>query len=132
MSNLRASNFRGRTSEEIPELPDGVVISGISTFNAVGVNVAGIATISGITTADTQGVRVAGVITATSFVGSGANLTDVISGIGGTDSSVTSNLGTGLTAINFSGATVTFDEATGISTVTIAGWSQEDTWLFGS
>ena len=73
-----------------------------------------------------------GVITATSFVGSGADLTDVISGIGITDSSVTSNLGTGLTAINFSGATVTFHEATGISTVTIAGWSQEDTWLFGS
>ena len=105
--------------------------SGSVYFNA-GVDITGVGTFAGITTADTQGLRVAGVITATSFVGSGANLTDVISGIGVTDSSVTSNLGTGLTAINFSGATVTFHEATGISTVTIAGWSQEDTWLFGS
>ena len=110
--------------------------SGSVYFNA-GVDITGVGTIAvgkfaGITTADTQGLRVAGVITATSFVGSGADLTDVISGIGITDSSVTSNLGTGLTAINFSGATVTFHEATGISTVTIAGWSQEDTWLFGS
>jgi len=105
--------------------------SGSVYFNA-GVDITGVGTFAGITTADTQGLRVAGVITATSFVGSGADLTDVISGIGITDSSVTSNLGTGLTAINFSGATVTFHEATGISTVTIAGWSQEDTWLFGS
>ena len=105
--------------------------SGSVYFNA-GVDITGVGTFAGITTADTQGLRVAGVITATSFVGSGADLTDVISGIGVTDSSVTSNLGTGLTAINFSGATVTFHEATGISTVTIAGWSQEDTWLFGS
>ena len=140
MSDLRASNFRGRTSGSVPDFPDGATVeSGISTFNAVGVNVAGIATISGITTADTQGVRVAGVITATSFVGSGANLTDVISGIGVTGGesggSVTANLGTGLTAINFSGATATYHEATGISTITIASvvtWSQEDTWLFGS
>ncbi|MBS60035.1 MAG: hypothetical protein CL606_01780 [Anaerolineaceae bacterium] len=118
MSDLRASNFRGRTSGSVPDFPDGATV------------------VSGISTLDSQGVRVAGVITATSFVGSGANLTDVISGIGVTGGesggSVTANLGTGLTAINFSGATATYHEATGISTVTIAGWSQEDTWLFGS
>ena len=103
--------------------------SGSVYFNA-GVHITGLTTFNGILTADNA--NVAGVVTATSFVGSGADLTDVISGIGITDSSVTSNLGTGLTAINFSGATVAFHEATGISTVTIAGWSQEDTWLFGS
>jgi len=52
--------------------------------------------------------------------GSGANLTDVISGIGITAGSVTANLGTGLTAVNFSGADVSFHEASGISTITIA------------
>ena len=158
MSNLRASNFRGRTSEEIPELPDGVVISGISTFNAVGVNIAGVSTFAGTVTAqgltsptvtattstlvgsavttDSEGIRAAGVITATSFVGSGANLTDVISGIGVTGGaaggSVTANLGTGLTAINFSGATATYHEATGISTITIASAGIDTTQQSGA
>ena len=73
-------------------------------------------------------------ITAGSFYGSGANLTDVISGIGITAGSVTANLGTGLTAINFSGATVTYHEATGISTITIAeaGLSTEFSTISGS
>ena len=65
-------------------------------------------------------INATGVVTATSFVGSGANLTDVISGVGFTSGSVTDNLGTGLTAINFSGADVSFHEGSGISTVTIA------------
>ena len=65
--------------------------------------------------------------------GSGANLTDVISGIGITAGSVTANLGTGLTAINFSGATVTYHEATGISTITIAaGLNTEFSTISGS
>ena len=66
--------------------------------------------------------------------GSGANLTDVISGIGITAGSVTANLGTGLTAVNFSGATVTYHEASGISTVTIAeaGLSTEFSTISGS
>ena len=97
MSDLRASNFRGRTSGSVPELPDGAVISGISTFNAVGVNVAGVSTFAGTVTAqgltsptvtattstlvgsavttDSQGIRAAGIVTATSFTGDGANLT---------------------------------------------------------
>ena len=66
----------------------------------------------------TQGsVNTSGIITATSFVGSGANLTGVISGVelkqGG------SSVGTSITAINFSGATVSAPVA-GLSTVTIA------------
>ena len=73
-------------------------------------------------------------ITAGSFYGSGANLTDVISGIGITAGSVTTNLGTGLTAVNFSGATVTYHEASGISTVTIAsaGLNTEFSTISGS
>jgi hypothetical protein len=75
---------------------------------------------SGLTGAGigTQGsVNTSGIITATSFVGSGANLTGVISGVelkqGG------SSVGTSITAINFSGATVSAPVA-GLSTVTIA------------
>ena len=152
MSDLRASNFKGRTSGSVPALPDGAVISGISTFNAFGVNVAGVSTFAGsvsadsvttdsivvgsAVTTDSEGIRIAGVITATSFVGSGANLTDVISGIGVTGGtsggSVTANLGTGLTAINFSGATATYHEATGISTITIASAGIETTQQSGA
>ena len=152
MSDLRASNFKGRTSGSVPALPDGAVISGISTFNAVGVNIAGVSTFAGsvsadsvttdsivvgsAVTTDSEGIRAAGVITATSFVGSGANLTDVISGIGVTGGaaggSVTANLGTGLTAINFSGATATYHEATGISTITIASAGIETTQQSGA
>jgi hypothetical protein len=65
----------------------------------------------------TGSINTSGIITATSFVGSGANLTDVISGVelkqGG------SSVGTSITAINFSGATVSAPVA-GLSTVTIA------------
>ena len=71
---------------------------------------------------------------APNLYGSGANLTDVISGIGITAGSVTANLGTGLTAVNFSGATVTYHEASGISTVTIAsaGLNTEFSTISGS
>jgi hypothetical protein len=65
----------------------------------------------------TTTLDVGGVVKATSFSGSGANLTDVISGVelkqGG------SSVGTSITAINFSGATVSAPVA-GLSTVTIA------------
>ena len=63
------------------------------------------------------GVTVAGVVTATAFVGSGANLTGVISGVELKQSG--SSVGTSITAINFSGATVSAPIA-GLSTVTIA------------
>jgi hypothetical protein len=77
MSDLRASNFRGRTSGSVPDFPDGAVISGISTL-------------------DSQGVRVAGIVTATSFTGS---LT------GNADTSTSSTTAT--TATNASGLTGT-------------------------
>ena len=84
-------------------------------------------------TLSANNINATGIITATSFVGSGADLTDVISGIGVTSGSVTTNLGTGLTAVNFSGATVTYHEATGISTITIAaGISTEFSTISGS
>jgi len=60
---------------------------------------------------------VVGVVSATAFYGSGANLTDVISGVELKQDG--SSVGTSITAINFSGATVS-SPVSGISTVTIA------------
>ena len=64
---------------------------------------AGISTLNG--QVDAGNLNVTGVVTATSFFGSGANLTGVISGVatkeGGTSK------GTGQTSLNFTGATVT-------------------------
>jgi len=59
-----------------------------------------------------------GALEATAFHGDGSNLTGVISGVevlqGGSSS------GTAITALNFSGATIQSDSASGISTITIA------------
>ena len=78
MSDLRATNFRGRTSGSVPDFPDGATV------------------VSGISTLDSQGVRVAGIVTATSFTGS---LT------GNADTSTSSTTAT--TATNASGLTGT-------------------------
>ena len=67
-------------------------------------------------TTPTEALTVVGVVSATSFFGSGSDLTDVISGVelkqGG------SSVGTSITAINFSGATVSAP-VSGLSTVTV-------------
>ena len=61
--------------------------------------------------------KVSGILTATSFVGSGANLTDVISGV---ELKLSGNsVGTSVTAINFNGVTVTTPVA-GLSTISVA------------
>tara|TARA_B100001778_G_C18138943_1_gene428495 strand:- start:68 stop:289 length:222 start_codon:yes stop_codon:yes gene_type:complete len=58
MSDLRATNYKGRTSGSVPNLPDGVVVGAAVTINSSGVNAVG-------------------VITATSFSGSGTGLTNL-------------------------------------------------------
>lgn len=57
-----------------------------------------------------------GIISATAFYGSGANLTNVISGVDLKQDG--STVGTSITAINFSGATISAPSS-GLSTVTI-------------
>ena len=59
-----------------------------------------------------------GAVEATAFHGDGSNLTGVISGVEVLQDGASS--GTAITALNFSGATVESDSATGISTITIA------------
>ena len=75
MSDLRATNFRGRTSGSVPDFPDGVTV------------------VSGISTLDSQGVRVAGIVTATSFSGDGSSLTDIASIVTGNTSVQTVDTG---------------------------------------
>jgi hypothetical protein len=97
----------------------GVTQSGSGAIAAFYDGTVGVATFK-----DGGGLDVAGAVVASSFSGDGSSLTGVISGIGITGGSsggsFTSNLGVALTAINFSGATVEYHEATGLSTVTIA------------
>jgi hypothetical protein len=71
----------------------------------------------------------AGVVTATSFVGSGANLTGVISGIELQFDG--SSVGAAVTNINLSGVSSVTAPVAGLSTITIEGWNQFDTWLYG-
>ena len=70
MSRIRANLITNQTAEGAPTVQNGLVVSGITTSSIEG-NVVG--NVVG------TGVSVVGVITATSFVGSGANLTGLAS-----------------------------------------------------
>ena len=109
----------------------GVTQSGSGAIAAFYDGAVGVATFK-----DGGGLDVAGAVVATSFSGDGSSLTGVISGIGITGGSsggsFTTNLGVGLTGINFSGATVEYHEATGVSTVTISTPSAGITTAFSS
>ena len=74
-------------------------------------------------------LNASGVVTATSFVGSGANLTGVISGV--EIKSAGSSVGTGITNINFIGATATATGSASTITITVtASFNELDTALF--
>ena len=110
MATLRVTSLRGRTAGTSPELPDGAVVTGVTTT--------GSAIVGAAVTINASGVDAgAGIITATSFVGSGADLTGVISGVelefGG------NSVGTAVTNINFSGVGSVTAPVAGLSTVTI-------------
>ena len=105
-----------------------VVTAGVSTFSAAGVFNTAYPSIDAdneIQVGTAIQLGKAGVITATSFSGSGANLTDVVSGISlKADGSWVSS-GTAATTFNFSGATVSNVDSgnggyPGIATITIS------------
>lgn len=83
----------------------------------------GIASTVPTTTLDVDGsitsgnINSSGIVTAVSFSGSGANLTNVISGVELQQSG--STVGSSITAINFNGATVSTPVA-GLATVSVA------------
>ena len=105
MATLRVTSLRGRTAGTSPELPDGAVVTGVTTTGsaivgaAVTINATGVDAGAGIITATsfvgtltgsattiagapnvTLGNVNAGVVTATSYEGSGALLTGLPAG----------------------------------------------------
>ena len=132
MSQLFVDNIKGRTGGAIGA-PSGAVVTGVLTATSGSfsgnVSIGGTLTYEDVTNIDAVGIitaqavlHVAGIVTAkagaaVTYYGDGSNLTGVVSGIevksGGT------SVGTSLTAVNFSGATVSTGSA-GITTVTIA------------
>ena len=102
------------------------------------INISGVGTIAHLivgtaVTTDSEGIRVAGVVTATSFTGSGANLTDVISGIEIQEEGA--QVVTSITMVNFVGSDITASAAGSASTITVsvavpAGWNELDAALF--
>jgi hypothetical protein len=80
-------------------------------------------------TTPTSKLNVVGVVSATSFFGSGANLTGVISGV--EIKSAGTSVGTGITNINFIGATATATGAASTITITVtASFNELDAALF--
>ena len=83
MATLRVSNLRGRSNGESPSLPDGAVVTGITTSTTFSGNVTGTAvtatTFTGALTGNATGLSgspdvtvnnvTAGIITASNFVG---------------------------------------------------------------
>ena len=100
---------------------------GIGTINPqTTLQVAGIVS---ATSFSGDSANITGVVTATSFVGSGANLTGVISGV--EIKSAGSSVGTGITNINFIGATATATGSASTITITVtASFNELDTALF--
>ena len=140
MSQLYVDNIKGRTGGAIGA-PSGVNATGVvtaTTFKGTSGEFTGNVTIGGtITYEDVNNVDSVGIITArggirigtggtvgpvgsgiVTYFGDGSNLTGVVSGIE-VKSSDTS-VGTSLTALNFTGATVTASQSAGISTIAIA------------
>jgi len=78
MATLRVSNLRGRSNGESPSLPDGAVVTGVTTSTTFSGNVTGTAvtatTFTGALTGNATGLTgtpniSVGVITASNFVG---------------------------------------------------------------
>ena len=96
--------------------------SGVATYS----NTAGVATVAqnftGSPNITVSSVNSSGVVTASSFFGSGANLTGIIAGVGIQTSA--GLVGTGATILDFRGAGIsTITVASGIATINITGGS---------
>ena len=122
MATLRVTSLRGRTGNASPTLPDGAVVTGVTTSTS--------AIVGSAVTINSTGIDVgAGIITATSFVGSGEGLT----GVASTDNIITGTAATFTGGVNISGASNI--SITGVITATSfvgvpAGFTELDAALF--
>ena len=77
MSSLRVTSLKGRTSGVSPTLPDGAVVTGVTTTTTLavtGVATAASSVVAGIVTTNVSGIHAGtGIITATSFSGTVAS-----------------------------------------------------------
>ena len=145
MSQLYVDNIRNRTGGPIG-IPTGAVVTGVIT--ATTGNITGDMTVGGtLTYEDVTNIDSVGIITAQSgirigagesigsdgadavFYGDGSNLTGVVSGVELQFSGA--SVGSAVTNINLSGFSSVTAPVAGLSTITVAGWEQRDTWLYG-
>jgi hypothetical protein len=101
MATLRVTSLRGRTAGTSPELPDGAVVTGVTTTGSAIVGTAVTINASGVDAG-------AGIITATSFVGT---LTGSATTIAGAPNVTLGNVNAGvITATTFVGVPAGFTE----------------------
>ena len=140
MSKLQVDNIVNKADNGAPTLSRGAIVTGVitaTTFKGTSGEFTGNVSIGGtITYEDVNNVDPVGIITArggirigtggtvgpvgsgiVTYFGDGSNLTGVVSGIEVKSSG--SSVGTSLTALNFTGVTVSTGSA-GITTVTVA------------
>ena len=101
MATLRVTSLRGRTSGTSPTLPDGAVVTGVTTSTS--------AIVGSAVTINSTGIDAgAGIITATSFVGT---LTGSATTIAGAPNVTLGNVNAGvITATTFVGVPAGFTE----------------------
>ena len=122
MATLRVTSLRGRSGNASPTLPDGAVVTGVTTSTS--------AIVGSAVTINSTGIDAgAGIITATSFVGSGEGLT----GVASTDNIITGTAATFTGGVNISGASNI--SVTGVITATSfvgvpPGFTELDAALF--
>ena len=131
MATLRVTSLRGRTAGTSPELPDGAVVTGVTTTGTLavsGVSTSASSVVAGIVTTNSTGIDAgAGIITATSFTG---NLTGNVTGsattIAGAPNVTLGNVNAGVvTATSFEGS------GSGLTGLNIpAGFTELDAALF--
>ena len=101
MATLRVTNLRGRTGNASPTLPDGAIVTGVTTSTS--------AIVGSAVTINSTGIDAgAGIITATSFVGT---LTGSATTIAGAPDVTLGNVNAGvITATTFVGVPAGFTE----------------------
>jgi len=81
MSSLRVTTLRGRSGNESPSLPDGAVVTGVTTSTSFSGDLTGNVTGNATGLSGTPDITVnnvvAGVVTATTFVGVPAGFTEL-------------------------------------------------------
>ena len=126
---------------------NSINVTGLSTFVGFVAFTTSISVGGTVTYEDVTNIDSVGVVTARSgirigagqsvgsdgaaavFYGDGSNLTGVISGVELQFSGA--SVGAAVTNINFSGVSSVTAPVAGLSTITIEGWNQFDTWLYG-